>query len=97
MDIPKWLPNIVLFIGLILISLNFAYIVYIPEKYKNTMKETVFNDSEAVENYRKLLMYIKNKPTSGIKIVEDFNKRIEGFPESFRPYNIMKDFKNPLL
>jgi hypothetical protein len=42
-------------------------------------------------------MYIKNKPTSGIKIVEDFNKRIEGFPESFRPYNIMKDFKNPLL
>jgi len=32
MKAPLWLPNVVLFIGVILLSLNFWYIMLVPEK-----------------------------------------------------------------
>jgi hypothetical protein len=34
MNAPKWLPGVVLCIGIMIISINFWYLVYVPSKYK---------------------------------------------------------------
>ena len=34
MKAPHWLPSVVLCIGILLITLNFWYLVYVPSKYK---------------------------------------------------------------
>ena len=34
MKAPSWLPGVVLCVGLLLISINFWYLVYVPSKYK---------------------------------------------------------------
>jgi hypothetical protein len=31
MDLPVWVPSVVMFLGILLISLNFCYLVYLPK------------------------------------------------------------------
>ena len=44
MKAPTWLPGLVLFIGVMLISINFWYVVYIPQKYKKEGFDTQQSD-----------------------------------------------------
>jgi hypothetical protein len=120
MKAPNWLPNLVLCIGLLLISINIWYVVYIPRKYKKEafvnadISDTVNNllnnntniasnppsDLEVVQNYRKLLLYIKGNSKNGLKIINDFSTRIYGkitpIPSSFDPRTVLDGFKNPI-
>lgn len=47
MKAPTWLPGLVLFIGVMMISINFWYVVYIPQKYK---KEGFATQAEQINN-----------------------------------------------
>lgn len=112
MKYPDWLPQppiLVLTIGLLLITINFWYLVLVPQRQKKRV-ETFVNDlvastdspseAEAAQLYRSLLVYIKNNTLKGIKVINDFHKRVYGktepIPDSFDPRNILDNFVNPI-
>ena len=95
MDIPNWVPSVVLFIGILLISINFWYLVYIPQKYKeegfDSAQNAVSNainivtnnsptDTDAAIAYRTVLVYMKNNTLKSLKIIADFTNRVYGNP-----------------
>jgi hypothetical protein len=122
MKAPLWLPNVVLFIGVILISLNFWYIILVPEKKRKegfdtsqvsnitnqivsraltvNTTEKAPSDIEGAQAYRTVLLYIKYNTLKGLKIINDFNKRVYGteqpVPDDFDPRTIMDNFVNPI-
>lgn len=111
MNAPVWLPKVVLFIGILLISLNFWYLVYIPKKKEGFDTNILSNafvvkpekpptDTEVAIAYRTVLVYIKHNTLNGLKIINDFSKRVYGssnpVPDSFDPRTIMDNFINPV-
>lgn len=108
MKAPDWLPSVVLTVGLLLITFNFWYLVLVPQRQKKRV-ESFVNDlvttdspteAEAAQHYRSLLVYIKNNTLKGIKVINDFHKRVYGniepIPDSFDPRNILDNFVNPI-
>ena len=105
MDTSKPLVQIVLFLGILLLSINFWYLAYVPSKYKKEgflglIGEKVPTDTEAALAYRTLLAYMKNNTLNSIKIINDFTTRVYDksipVPDSFDPRNILDNFKNPI-
>ena len=101
MDLPVWVPSVVMFLGILLISLNFWYLVYMPKthikKSINLHKTTNVSDEDAEEAYKKLLIYIQSDLEKGQKIIDDFKKRTNNFAELSDEHNIMEKYRNPLL
>jgi hypothetical protein len=58
------------------------------------------SEAEAAQYYRSLLVYIKNNTLKGIKVINDFHKRVYGttepIPDSFDPRTILDNFVNPI-
>jgi len=122
MKAPEWLPSVVLCIGILMISINFWYLVYVPNKYKlegfnspdiqNLSNDIISNafsaagtekvpsDTEAAQNYRNVIIYMKNNTMKGIKIIDDINKRVYGHttpvPDTYDPRNLLDNFVNPI-
>jgi len=91
MDVPNWLPSLVLCIGVLLISINFWYLVYMPQKYKeegfDSNQYTITNlinseklptDDEVAIAYRTVLVYMKSNTLKSLKIIADFTTRVYG-------------------
>jgi len=102
MNAPDWLPGVVLCIGILMISINFWYIVYVPQKYKKEgfdSNEKV-SDTDAAHAYRTLLTYMKGNTQKTLKIIADFTNRVYGSSlpvlDSFDPRQIMDNFVNPI-
>ena len=70
------------------------------KKNKTADNEEIPNNNEIVSLYRKLLIYIKNDYSNGLKLVYDLNTRIYGsstrVPSTFDPRLIMDNWVNPL-
>ena len=58
------------------------------------------SETEAVNIYRQLLLFIKSDYTKGIKIVYDMNNRIyrkyDKIPDDFDPRKVLDNWKNPI-
>lgn len=110
MKAPDWLPGVVLAVGLLLITINFWYILLVPQRNKRSVEGFVGDmisgntdsptEAEAAQQYRSLLVYIKNNTLKGIKIINDFHMRVYGntepIPDSFDPRRILDNFINPI-
>lgn len=79
MDLPVWVPSVVMFLGILLISLNFWYLVYVPKTQptlsvsnKPVSDEEAEEAEEAEEVYKKLPIYIQSNLEKGRKIINDF-------------------------
>ena len=117
MKLPAWAPGLVLFIGVLLMTLNLWRILLSgkcklqegfasPAAGLNDLlssaveEEKPPNETEAVNIYRQLLMFVKKDYTKGIKIVYDMNQRIYGkydkIPNDFDPRKVLDNWKNPL-
>jgi CHASE1-domain containing sensor protein len=98
MDLPVWVPSVVMFLGILLISLNFWYLVYVPKTQPSlSVSNKQITDEEAEEAYKKLLMYIQSHIEKGQKFINDFKKRTENFAELSDEHTIMEKYRNPLL
>ena len=95
MIVPNWLPNLVLFVGILLISINFWYLVYMPQKYRDEGFDSTENiisniinsekpptDVDAAIAYRTLLVYMKSNTLKSLNIIADFTNRVYGAPMS---------------
>lgn len=110
MKAPDWLPSVVLTVGLVLITINFWYLVLVPQRQKKQVEGYISgvvspdvdspSEAEAAQHYRSLLIYIKNNTLKGVKVINDFHKRVYGkiepIPDSFDPRKIMDNFVNPI-
>ena len=116
MKVPDWLPGAVLVLGICLITANFWYHKQAKEGFENEnvnlityqiLKDVASKDEEkpptdtqVVQNYRALLLYIKSDFTKGLQIVYDLNKRVYGsykaVPDNFDPRKVMDNYKSPL-
>ena len=107
MDTSKPLVKLVLFLGILMLSINFWYLIYVPTKYKKEhfqmnklFGEKTPTDTDAALAYRKLLVYMKNNTLNSIKIIDDFTTRVYDksipVPDSFDPRNILDNYKNPI-
>ena len=65
-----------------------------------TQKDTPPSDTEVVNHYKALLVYISTNAPKGLKMVYDLNRRVYGtvtkVPDDFDPRDVMKNYKNPI-
>lgn len=115
-DNPKlmkldWLASTVLILGVTFLTMLFWKKVFIKEGFNNPIldqilevarqqEEQVITPTQAANNYRALLVFIKSNFSDGLKLVYDLNKRVYGraerVPETFDPRQILDDYKNPI-
>ena len=70
MDLPVWVPSVVMFLGILLISLNFWYLVYVPKTQPTKLvSKNPVTDEEAEDAYKKLLIYIQSNLEKGQKTI----------------------------
>ena len=98
MDLPVWVPSVVMFLGILLISLNFWYLVYVPKTQPTKLvSKNPVTDEEAEDAYKKLLIYIQSNLEKGQKFINDFKRRTDNFAELSDEQTIMEKYRNPLL
>lgn len=98
MDLPVWVPSVVMFLGILLISLNFWYLVYVPKiQPTKLVSNKPVTDEEAEDAYKKLLIYIQSNLEKGQKFINDFKRRTDNFAELSDEQTIMEKYRNPLL
>ena len=107
-----WIPGVVLFIGVTLLTVLFWYKVSRKEGFNNVVlsqilenateqkEEKPISSTQAAIYYRALLVYISNDFSDGLKLVYDLNKRVFGkterAPPDFDPRRILDNYKNPI-
>jgi hypothetical protein len=98
MDLPVWVPSVVMFFGILLISLNFWYLVYVPKTQPSlSVSNKPVSDEEAEEAYKKLLIYIQSNLEKGQKIIDDFKKHTNNFAELSEEHTVIEKYRNPIL
>jgi hypothetical protein len=65
-----------------------------------TQKDKPPTDTEVVNHYKAILVYISTNAPKGLKIVYDLNNRVYGkvtkVQDDFDPRDVMKNYKNPI-
>jgi len=110
MQLKEYLPNIILVLGVIFITLYFYHRLSNNEGFididnaikiaKNSTKETPPTDDQMAGFYKSFLLYIKGDFSKGLPYVYDLNKRVYGTYSSvnddFDPRKLLDNYKNPI-
>lgn len=110
MQLKDYLPNIILVLGVIIITLYFYHRLSNNEGFmnidsalaiaKNSSKDTPPTDDQMAGFYKSFLLYIKSDFSKGLRYVYDLNKRVYGtysrVNDDFDPRKLLDDYKNPI-
>ena len=111
----KWLPSVLVMLAITLMTATFWFYATNKEGFDNTQalidgvigstiaetqKDTPPTDTEVVNHYKAVLVYLSTNAPKGLKMVYDLNKRVYGkvtkVPDDFDPRDVMKNYKNPI-